>query len=55
MWCFRSEVEIHVCDEVKTLKKDFICNQKLLVEKMGYFAEVTAGKNKWNNTEYKWQ
>ncbi|KAL1502409.1 hypothetical protein ABEB36_007555 [Hypothenemus hampei] len=40
-----SEVEIHVCDEVKNLKKTFICNQTLLVEKMGYFAEVTMGQN----------
>lgn len=39
-----SDVEIHVCDEVKNIKKDFICNQKLLVEKMGYFAEVTTGQ-----------
>lgn len=43
--CFcSSEVEIHVCDEVKNVKKDFICNQNLLVEKMGYFAEVTTGQ-----------
>lgn len=39
-----SEVEIHVCDEVKNLKKTFLCNQKVLVEKMGYFAEVTLGQ-----------
>ncbi|CAH1981639.1 unnamed protein product [Acanthoscelides obtectus] len=39
-----SEVEIHVCDEVKNMKKTFVCNQKLLVEKMGYFAEVTLGQ-----------
>lgn len=39
-----SDVEIHVCDEVKNMKKTFVCNQKLLVEKMGYFAEVTLGK-----------
>ncbi|XP_052738882.1 uncharacterized protein LOC112050728 [Bicyclus anynana] len=38
------EVEIHVCDEVKGLKKDFRCAQKLLVSKMGYFADVTAGQ-----------
>lgn len=38
------EVEIHVCDEVKNLKKDFRCPQKLLVSKMGYFAEVTTGQ-----------
>ncbi|XP_017786703.1 PREDICTED: uncharacterized protein KIAA1841 homolog [Nicrophorus vespilloides] len=36
-----SEVEIHVYDELKGTKKDFICNQKLLVEQMGYFADVT--------------
>ncbi|KAL3271538.1 hypothetical protein HHI36_022015 [Cryptolaemus montrouzieri] len=39
-----SQVEIHVCDEVKNMKKDFYCNQKLLIEKMGYFAEVTSGQ-----------
>ncbi|KAF7277121.1 hypothetical protein GWI33_009426 [Rhynchophorus ferrugineus] len=38
-----SEVEIHVCDEVKNMRRTFVCNQKLLVEKMGYFAEVTLG------------
>jgi hypothetical protein len=45
--CFCStsgDVEIHVCDEVKGLKKDFRCPQKLLVSKMGYFADVTAGQ-----------
>ncbi|XP_023022944.2 SANT and BTB domain regulator of class switch recombination isoform X1 [Leptinotarsa decemlineata] len=39
-----SEVEIHVCDEVKNTKKTFFCNQNLLVGKMGYFAEVTQGQ-----------
>lgn len=38
------EVVIHVCDEVKNLTKDFTCPQKLLVSKMGYFADVTAGQ-----------
>ncbi|XP_032527897.1 SANT and BTB domain regulator of class switch recombination isoform X1 [Danaus plexippus] len=38
------DVEIHVCDEVKGLKKDFRCPQKLLISKMGYFADVTAGQ-----------
>lgn len=33
-----------MCDEVKGLKKDFRCPQKLLVSKMGYFADVTAGQ-----------
>jgi hypothetical protein len=40
----RAEVEIHVCDEVKNVKRDFRCPQKLLVNKMGYFAEVTTGE-----------
>nr|XP_022910677.1 uncharacterized protein KIAA1841 homolog [Onthophagus taurus] len=39
-----SEVEIHVHDEIKNVKKDFVCNQKLLVQQMGYFADVTAGQ-----------
>lgn len=38
------DVVIHVCDEVKNLTKDFSCPQKLLVSKMGYFADVTAGQ-----------
>ncbi|CAG9854294.1 unnamed protein product [Phyllotreta striolata] len=40
----QSEIEIHVCDEVKNAKKTFYCNQSLLVSKMGYFAEVTQGQ-----------
>lgn len=35
---------IHVCDEVKGSSKDFSCPQRLLVSKMGYFADVTAGQ-----------
>ncbi|KNC30373.1 hypothetical protein FF38_02690 [Lucilia cuprina] len=38
------EVVIHVCDEVKNTSKDFVCPQSLLVSKMGYFADVTAGQ-----------
>jgi len=37
-------VVIHVCDEVKNTSKDFTCPQHLLVTKMGYFADVTAGQ-----------
>ncbi|XP_071448625.1 SANT and BTB domain regulator of class switch recombination [Hetaerina americana] len=40
----KSKVEIHVCDEVRNVKKKFKCPQKLLVSKMGYFAEVTTGQ-----------
>ncbi|XP_062543396.1 SANT and BTB domain regulator of class switch recombination isoform X2 [Armigeres subalbatus] len=38
------EVIIHVCDEVKGTSRDFACPQKLLITKMGYFADVTAGQ-----------
>ncbi|XP_053688714.1 SANT and BTB domain regulator of class switch recombination [Sabethes cyaneus] len=38
------EVTIHVCDEVKGTSRDFSCPQKLLIAKMGYFADVTAGQ-----------
>lgn len=38
------EVIIHVCDEVKGTSRDFSCPQKLLISKMGYFADVTAGQ-----------
>lgn len=41
---FSREVTIHVCDEVKGASRDFTCPQKLLVSKMGYFADVTAGQ-----------
>lgn len=40
-----SEVVIHVCDEVKGVSRDFMCPQKLLVCKMGYFADVTSGSS----------
>lgn len=43
MYC-STEVEIHVCDEAKNIKKDFRCPQRLLVQKMCYFADVTAGQ-----------
>ncbi|XP_001984205.2 uncharacterized protein KIAA1841 homolog [Drosophila grimshawi] len=39
-----AEVVIHVCDEVKNTSRDFTCPQSLLVSKMGYFADVTAGQ-----------
>lgn len=41
---FSYEILIHVCDEVKGISKDFMCPQKLLVVKMGYFSDVTAGQ-----------
>lgn len=46
----RNEVDvvIHVCDEVKGVSRDFMCPQKLLISKMGYFADVTTGSSKLN-------
>lgn len=38
------ELTIHVCDEVKGISRDFTCPQKLLVSKMGYFADITSGQ-----------
>ncbi|XP_050521755.1 SANT and BTB domain regulator of class switch recombination isoform X2 [Daktulosphaira vitifoliae] len=39
-----SEIEINVCDAVQKTKKIFRCPKRLLVSKMGYFAEVTKGQ-----------
>jgi hypothetical protein len=36
------EIVIHVCDESKNLKQDFVCKQSLLVQEMGYFSKVTV-------------
>lgn len=36
------EIIIHVCDEGKSLKKDFYCCQSILVKEMGYFTKVTV-------------
>ena len=41
---YRPELTIHVCDEVKGISRDFTCPQKLLVSKMGYFADITSGQ-----------
>ncbi|XP_070501493.1 SANT and BTB domain regulator of class switch recombination [Chironomus tepperi] len=38
------ELTIHVCDEVKGVSRDFTCPQKLLISKMGYFADITSGQ-----------
>lgn len=38
------ELTIHVSDEVKGVSRDFTCPQKLLISKMGYFADITSGQ-----------
>ncbi|XP_026466014.1 uncharacterized protein KIAA1841 homolog [Ctenocephalides felis] len=40
----KETVVIHVCDESKNTTRDFRCSQKLLVQQMGYFADVQAGQ-----------
>ncbi|XP_050441505.1 SANT and BTB domain regulator of class switch recombination [Adelges cooleyi] len=39
-----SEIEINVCDAVQKVKKVFRCPKRLLISKMGYFAEVAKGQ-----------
>lgn len=42
---FSREVIIHVCDEIKGTSRDFPCPKDLLISKMGYFKEITAGQS----------
>lgn len=42
--CHEPELTIHVCDEMKGVSRDFTCPQKLLISKMGYFADITSGQ-----------
>ncbi|XP_076056153.1 SANT and BTB domain regulator of class switch recombination [Oratosquilla oratoria] len=37
-------IVIHVCDEARGLRQDFSCPRDLLIRKIGYFADVTAGQ-----------
>ena len=36
---------IHVCDETRDAKKDFVCRQDLLLSQMGYFRDITIGQS----------
>jgi hypothetical protein len=38
-------VTIHVCDDSRNAKKDFYCNQDILLSQMGYFKDITAGQS----------
>ena len=42
---FRRNVTIHVCDETRDTKKDFVCRQDLLLSQMGYFRDITTGQS----------
>ena len=38
-------VTIHVCDDSRAEKRDFVCPQELLLGQMGYFRDITAGQS----------
>ena len=42
---FSRNVTIHVCDETRDAKKDFVCRQDLLLSQMGYFRDITTGQS----------
>ncbi|KAJ8042759.1 hypothetical protein HOLleu_09606 [Holothuria leucospilota] len=43
---------IHVCDEAKSVKKDFTCPRDLLVEEMKYFAEYLSNDaHRWEDVD----
>lgn len=39
-----NQITIHVCDEVKRLKQDFMCPRELLVTEMRYFSSSLVNK-----------
>ena len=43
---------IHVCDEAKNLKQDFVCPRDLLVNEMRYFAEyLSVDAQRWEEVD----
>ncbi|KAM6956246.1 SANT and BTB domain regulator of class switch recombination [Aplochiton taeniatus] len=43
---------IHVCDEAKNLKQDFVCPRDLLVKEMRYFAEyLSVDPQRWEEVD----
>lgn len=43
---------IHVCDEAKNLKQDFVCPRNLLVSEMKYFAEyLSVDAQRWEEVD----
>lgn len=43
---------IHVCDEAKSLKEDFICPRDLLISEMKYFAEyLSMDAQRWEEVD----
>lgn len=43
---------IHVCDEAKNLKQDFVCPRELLISEMRYFAEyLSVDPQRWEEVD----
>ncbi|KAM4679360.1 SANT and BTB domain regulator of class switch recombination isoform 1-T1 [Amazona ochrocephala] len=43
---------IHVCDEAKNLKEDFVCSRDLLISEMKYFAEyLSVDAQRWEEVD----
>lgn len=43
---------IHVCDEAKNLREDFVCPRDLLVAEMKYFAEyLSTDAQRWEEVD----
>ena len=43
---------IHVCDEAKNLKQDFMCPRDLLINEMRYFAEyLSVDTQRWEEVD----
>ncbi len=43
---------IHVCDEAKNLKQDFVCSRNLLVKEMRYFEEyLSVDPQRWDEVD----
>lgn len=43
---------IHVCDEAKNLKQDFVCPRDLLISEMRYFAEyLSVDPQRWDEVD----
>uniref|UniRef100_A0AAQ6IDH5 SANT and BTB domain-containing protein n=1 Tax=Anabas testudineus TaxID=64144 RepID=A0AAQ6IDH5_ANATE len=50
--CYSPNMVIHVCDETKNLKQDFVCPRDLLVKEMRYFAEyLSVDSQRWEEVD----
>ncbi|XP_065054797.1 SANT and BTB domain regulator of class switch recombination-like isoform X2 [Rhopilema esculentum] len=48
----KSSIVIHVCDEAKNVKQDFVCQKELLINEMKYFADYLSNEtDKWEDVD----